>query len=170
MENKKDKIDIENIDDKSLNEKKISERFIEYQKYYLIIENSVYKIIIGKRKSEILIKSKKYEIALTCNDFYLLIKKDFKTIDELYDFILNLFEENRVIIKKIKINESMKLILRININTEERIIELLLNLEAYENNDANKMEIINNNSKNKEEILKLNDEIKLLKNEIETIE
>ena len=169
MEDKKDKIDIENIDDKSLNEKKISERFIEYQKYYLIIENSVYKIIIGKRKSEILIKSKKYEIALTCNDFYLLIKKDFKTIDELYDFILNLFEENRVIIKKIKINESMKLIFRININTEEKNIELLLNNEKYENNGKNNIEIIENNSKIKNEILELNEEINLFKKEIDTI-
>ena len=171
MEDKKDKMNIE-IENYSLNENNISEEFLEKQKYYLIIENSAHKIIVGKKKSEIVIKCSKYEIILTLNDFLLLMKKDFKTIDELYYFIINLFEENRVFIESITINFFMKLILRIN-NIEEKNIELILNnlnSKTNEKNSKNRKEIKNKNSEIKEDILQLNNEIISLKNEIITIE
>ena len=171
MEDKKDKMNIE-IENYSLNENNISEEFLEKQKYYLIIENSAHKIIVGKKKSEIVIKCSKYEIILTLNDFLLLMKKDFKTIDELYYFIINLFEENRVFIESITINFFMKLILRIN-NIEEKNIELILNNlnnKTNEKNSKNRKEIKNKNSEIKEDILQLNNEIISLKNEIITIE
>ena len=171
MEDKKDKMNIE-IENYSLNENNISEEFLEKQKYYLIIENSAHKIIVGKKKTEIVIKCSKYEIILTLNDFLLLMKKDFKTIDELYYFIINLFEENRVFIESITINFFMKLILRIN-NIEEKNIELILNnlnSKTNEKNSKNRKEIKNKNSEIKEDILQLNNEIISLKNEIITIE
>ena len=177
MENKKEKMDIETLGNNDFNEK-ITEEFLENEKYYLILDNRVYKIIIGKRKKEIVIKSNKYEITSTLEDFLILMKKNFKTIDELYSFIINLFEENRVFIENIIINKTMKLILRINNNTVEKNIELFLkhenkcknNNKTYEKKSENEIIIKNKNLEITEEILKLNNEIIFLKKEIEAMQ
>ena len=77
-------------------------------------------------------------------------------MDEAYHFI-NIFECNKVIIKEIKINKSIKLLIKMYINNIEKDIEILL---LSHNNNY----IINNYIKENNEIKKIKDEIKLFKN------
>ena len=93
----------------------LNEDILKYDEFYLIKENNAYKIIIEKLKNEILIKCKNYEIKLNNNDLSILSKSIINTIDEAYQFIINIFEYNKVIIKEIIINKSIKLLLKIYI-------------------------------------------------------
>ena len=88
----------------------------QYEEYYIIKENRVFKIIIKKRKNGIIIKYKSYETKLNINNLFNLANVQFDTIDEAYQFIINLFEENKVLIKNILINKSLKLLFNLNSN------------------------------------------------------
>ena len=117
------------------------ESIIENEEYYLIHENKAYKIIVYLYQSKILIKYKKYELQIDEN--YLesnLIKTKFKTIEENYIYINNIFEENKIYIKEIDYYKRIKL--KINISKEENDIILLYN----DNNKKHlsKNELINN--------------------------
>ena len=136
----------------------LNEDILKYDEFYLIKENNAYKIIIEKLKNEILIKYKNYEIKLNNNDLSILSKSIINTIDEAYQFIINIFEYNKVIIKEIIINKSIKLLLKIYINNIEKDIEILL---AYNKN--------NNYMNENNEIKILRDEINLLKEEIKML-
>ncbi len=74
-------------------------------------------------------------------------------IDEAYQFIVNIFEYNKIIIKEIKINKSIKLLLKIYIYNIEKDIEILLTYNNNYNGENNEIKI-------------LRDEIKILKEEI----
>ena len=123
----------------------LNQYILKYDEFYLIKENNAYKIKIGELKNQILIKCKNYEIKLNNNDLSILSKSIINTIDDAYQFMINIFEYNKVIIKEIKINESIKLLLKIYIYNIEKDIELLL---TYKNN------IINNYLKENNEINK----------------
>ena len=138
----------------------LNQYILKYDEFYLIKENNAYKIKIGELKNQILIKCKNYEIKLNNNDLSILSKSIINTIDDAYQFMINIFEYNKVIIKEIKINESIKLLLKIYIYNIEKDIELLL---TYKNN------IINNYLKENNEINKLKEEIKLLKEDIKIL-
>ena len=69
-----------------------------FQEYYLIKENSIFKMKIGKKKTEIFIKCKNYSISFNKEELSLLIKMSFNSINEVYEFIINIFEKNKVII------------------------------------------------------------------------
>ena len=142
------------------NKKKWYESIIECEEFFLIKENSVYKIIIANRKSEILIKCKNYEIHLNNNDFSILMKTKFNSLNELYIFIINRFEQSNVIIKDIIINQYIKLILKTIIDNKEHNIEIIL---SY-----NKNNLINNEMfvDLKNDLNYLKEEINLLKNKI----
>ena len=108
---------------------------IEYEEYFLIKENIVYKIIIQKLFEKIKIKSKNYEIDFSLNYLSLLTKLEFETINNAYKFIVNLFEENKIFINNIINKKEMKLILEIE---NKNKIEMIL---SY--NERNKDFIIN---------------------------
>ena len=95
---------------------------IEYEEYFLIKENIVYKIIVKKFCEEIKIKCKKYEINFTLGDLSILTKIKFETINKAYRFIVNLFEDNKVFIKNIIINKEIKLILKMENNNNFEMI------------------------------------------------
>ena len=116
---------------------------IDYEEYYLIKENKIYKIFIGKDISGIFIKCKKYIIRLTKKDFSNLFKKQFISLDEEFDYIRKIFDENEVEITNIIKEKEIKLLIK-NVNE----LTLLYNGQNNENNNG---------------IIK---EIKLLKNEI----
>ena len=84
---------------------------IEYEEYYLIKENCVYKFLIGKKKKEIIIKCKNYELILNNKDLSTLTKANLNTIDDSYLFIINAFEQNSVIIESIISGKTITLIL-----------------------------------------------------------
>ena len=119
---------------------------IDYEEYYLIKENKIYKIFIGKDISGIFIKCKKYIIRLTKKDFSNLFKKQFISLDEEFDYIRKIFDENEVEITNIIKEKEIKLLIKNN-------NELTL-FYSGQNNEYNN-DIIN--------------EIKLLKNEIKSI-
>ena len=140
-----------------LNENILLENILKYEEFYLIKENNAYKFIVEEFKDEILIKYKNYEIRLNNNDLSILTKMELNSVDEAYQLIINRFEHNKVIIKDIIINKTIKLLLKVNMNNIEKDIEMLL---LYRNNGNNNYMEVN------KEINKLKDEIKLLKNEI----
>ena len=133
----------------------------QYEEYYIIKENRVFKIIIKKRKNGIIIKYKNYETKLNINNLFNLANIQFDTIDEAYQFIINLFEENKVLIKNILINKSLKLLFNLNSNKN---IEILL-LYKKENINLIKDEMYEYN-KLKDDLCNINDEVKLLRREI----
>ena len=60
-------MNISNIKNNLSNKYELKDNIIDYQKYYLIKENSVFKFTILKRENDILIKSKKYELKIYLN-------------------------------------------------------------------------------------------------------
>ena len=150
----------------------INDNFCQFLEFFLIKENNAYKFIVGNLKDSILIKCKHYELLLNNTDLSTLIKKEINTIDEAYEYIVKIFDYNKVIIKEIKVNISIKLMLRIyNKNDEknEKNIELELryNNENYSiindlNYYYNKINDEINNLKDK--IMLLNEEINIIKN------
>ena len=136
-----------------------------YQEYYLIKENIVYKIVIEKKDNKIFIKYKNYLISFNHNDLSFLTKKDFNSINNAYEFIFNIFEENNIIIKKIIINKELLLLIKSN-NETGREIELTLKYnKEYKNNNNS----FNDIKQIKIEINNLKEENKILKNEIEQL-
>ena len=128
---------------------------IEYNEYYTIFGNNILKIIIGRIENEIIINCKNYMITFNLNDFFLLTKMQFNSINEAYDFIINIFEENNCIIKKIIKNKEIKLIFNLNNNKQMELI-LLYNKE-------NKDFIVKEINKLKIENIQLKKEISILK-------
>ena len=128
---------------------------IEYEEYFLIKENNVFKFIIEKEYNNIIIKCQNYEKRININDLSILNKSLFKNIDDAYEYINNLFENNKVNIKDININKSIKLTIFID---NKKNTEIVL---VY--NKKNKNNIINE-LKNKYK--DINNEINYLKNEL----
>ena len=107
----------------------LSETLIHYQEYYLIKENRIYKIIIGNNADNIFIKCNNYMIHFNQKEISILTKIKFSNIDKAYEFLINLFEENKVYINNIKVNKTFQLIL---INKKE--MEIILNYDEINNN------------------------------------
>ena len=100
---------------------------------YLNIKNILYFIIIRskfticKTNQEIFIKSNKYEAKFNHQDIENLTNIKFDTIEKEYNYFLNLFQQNSILIKDIIINKSM--ILSFIQNGKMRDITLLYNNE-----------------------------------------
>ena len=122
----------------NLNKDNKYENLLDYEEYYLIKEKVKYIFIIGKHSNDIIIKCKKYELILNNNDLSLLTNSIFNTINDSFLFIINIFKENKVIIKDIIINKTITLLLNIYINNKTKDIEMIL---LY--NKKNKYLIIN---------------------------
>ena len=99
----------------------------------LIYENITYKIVIGKNTNVIFIKNENYIFTFNENDFSILTNSKFNSIDDGYDFINILFEENRVIFKSIRINKETKLLIKTELKSD--IIKLTLKYDK----DTNKI-------------------------------
>ena len=126
------------------------EDLINYQDYFLLKDNNIYKFIIGKNKAKVFIKSKNYIISFNQIELSIYIKKQINSLNESFNYIINIFEENKASIKKIIRNEEIQLTMRIG---NERDIEIKL---KYNKNNENDNLILT-------EIKKLKDDIKKLK-------
>ena len=69
------------------------------EEYYLIKENYAYQIIIEKSKNHITIKNKNYVNIFNFIKIDICFGNMFNTLDEYYDYLINLFDENKVSIK-----------------------------------------------------------------------
>jgi regulator of replication initiation timing len=124
-----------------------------YQDFYLMQNGIIYKILIEQNKNEIKIKSNNNYIKIAkLNELSTLFKNDFHSLNNAFDYIIKIFEENKVSIKNIIIKKQIILTFKIN-NKQE--IDIIL--------------IFNKQSKSKgfilDELNKLNNEIQYLKNE-----
>ena len=148
----------------NIKENNIIENTSEYEKYYLLKKNNIYKIIVERLKNEFIIKYKNYEIKLNNNNLSKITNGILNNIDEAYELIINAFEKNKIMIKDMVINKSVKLFFKIYIYNKEKDIELILLYNKEK-------KFINNNNyyQLKEDINNLKEEIKILKTEIETI-
>ena len=81
----------------------------EYQEFFLMNNNSINKIIICQTNQEIIIKSNNYEVKLNQHNIENLMQTKFESIEKIYNFFLNLFQLNSIMIKEIIINKSMTL-------------------------------------------------------------
>ena len=147
--------------DSNLNNNKNFENLFKYEVYYLIKENNVYKIKITKKENEIIINCKNYKFILNNNNLSIITKSISNNVEQIYEFIINIFEQNKVIIKDIKIHRSIKLTLKTYTQKKEQDVEILL---LYDINDIN-----NNYYKLKNNIINLKDEINQLKKEINNL-
>ena len=155
--------------DSSSNNSQAYGELLDYQEFYLLNKNMIFKITVGKKEKGIIIKSKNYIILFNSNELSSLINNDSMSNDEAYQLIINSFEENKVIIKEIIINKEMQLTFKMNDNKEVEAIDVTLNYNPA-NKDFNYIELNNKyNSIKKQfdelinENLKLKDELNVLK-------
>ena len=150
-----------------ISERKFNNKLSE--EYYLTKDNTIYKVIVGKLNNTIIINCKRYETTFKNNELSILTKQELNSIDEEYEFIINLFEDNKVSIKEIKKDDYISLKLKINNFNEEKEIELSLKYyNFYENLFITKF---NNSAINNLfiKIKNMDKEINSLKNELQNL-
>ena len=131
------------------------------KEYYLIKDNNIYKFEIIKTKNDITIKCRNYIIQLKYNNLIELLKPNFKSIEDGYEFIINIFEDNKIIIKDIIPKELIKLSLNIDNNEKNNAY---INLLYNKNLNINEIDIYFNEIRN--EITNIKEELKIIKNEM----
>ena len=90
---------------------KTPERQLESKEFTISKDKTKYHIKLGKTKDKIILSSLNYEGNFDLDDL-IKISRLFsicKSIDEVYEFILNLFHRNKVIIKEVITNKEIKL-------------------------------------------------------------
>ena len=158
-----------NNNDSLIKEKNLDDNlYDDYQEYFIIKDKKdpkIFKIIILKRKEDIIIKSGKYKIHLNLFNFYHLTKSSFDILDKAYDYLTDLFEENKVSIKEKSTNNHIKLKFKEN---KKKEFELTLSYNKLNKNII--LNELNNQYEDlKEEINNLRNEINSLTKEIENI-
>ena len=138
---------------------------------------------IEKTKNNVIIRSSYYEIKLTKDNLSSLTKIIYKSTDELFEFIKNIFNQNKYRIKKVSSKEIILILIIYDvIKGKEKEIEIFL-LENFENSNYLFKELFskysfiekelynikNNNEQLMEENNKLKNDNKNLKIEIESI-
>ena len=164
---------------------------LEIKEYFLKKGNLSFMIIISKTRLNITIKSISYEIKLTPNEFSMTANQLFKSVDELYLFIKNIFEKKNVIIQDMN-NRIMKLILgaydminggmkqiEVYLYSQNNINDFILNdlflkyIKLEENinklNEKNKI-LLDENMKIKEDNLKFKSDILKLKSDMNLLQ
>ena len=164
---------------------------LEIKEYFLKKGNLSFMIIISKTRLNVTIKSISYEIKLTPNEFSMTANQLFKSVDELYLFIKNIFEKKNVIIQDMN-NRIMKLILgaydminggmkqiEVYLYSQNNINDFILNdlflkyIKLEENinklNEKNKI-LLDENIKIKEYNLKFKSDILKLKNDMNLLQ
>ena len=151
-----------------MNETKFLEDLIEYEEYYLIKDNKAYKIMIEKRKEEIIFKCKNYEAIINKYNLSILTKSMIHIFDNAYEIFVNLFEQNKVYIKSIIANKSIRLSLKISVRNRQKEFDILL-IYNKQNNFKILNELINNYTDLKYNINYLKSQINLIKTELNKI-
>lgn len=152
------------------------EIIIESKEYTITNNDNVYKISINKTDKGVLIRSLNYESRLTIQDLTKMTKISLENLDEAYDFIIDVFDNDRAIIKEIELFKVFKIrIIIFGFNGKEKYIDIEL---LY--NKKNKDIIINDlslkcNSLEEEvtslktQISDMNKEMNILKSEINNL-
>ena len=145
---------------------------IDYKEYNLYMDNNKYLLSLKRTENEILIFIDNYSTKLNLNEIQKLINNNqMNSIDKIFSFFQELLENNRVYIKQIEIDKTIKLLFKSNIeknNWNEKYIEFIL---IHKN--INKDYIINcinqNNYLLQQQINNLSQQNERLKHEIKNI-
>lgn len=86
-----------------------NQNMFENHEYFIFHNNSVIKFSVCKVNQEIIIKSDYYEVRLDLPNAINLLETQFDTIENVYYFILNLFQMNSIMIKEILVYKSITL-------------------------------------------------------------
>ena len=86
-----------------------NQNMFENHEYFIFHNNSVIKFSVCKVNQEIIIKSDYYEVRLDLPNSINLLETQFNTIENVYYYILNLFQMNSIMIKEILIYKSITL-------------------------------------------------------------
>ena len=129
----------------------------EYQEFFILNNNSVIKITICKTNKEIIIKSNNYELRLNHENMENLMQRKFDSIEQEYNFLLNIFQLNSVMIKEIIVNKSMSF----NFIQDGKIKQIIL---LYNNESTNIFQHVFNSEFNK-----LKNDISQIKQELQEI-
>ena len=129
---------------------------IYYQEFFIIKDNNIYKVILEKNNNKISISSGNYYKNFNLKELSILFKIDFTSINDAFNYLVDLFEDYKVNINnKIKYKEILLYFSFIN----GKNIEIKL---EYEKNHQNNF--ITN------KVIKLENEIKILKNKNDILE
>ena len=142
---------------------------INYKEYNLVKDNNEYLCIIKRVGNKIIISIDNYEIELKLNEIKSLIFNDNQNNanEDIFSYLLNFFEKNKVYIKEININKNISLIFKLNFgNKEEKEIILV-------NKNENKDYIINSLNQHNANLIKelsfLYEQNELIKREIKNL-
>ena len=94
----------------------------EKEEFQLIKNNIKYTFLILKLEAKIIIKNKNYFVKLDKNDIYKLFGVQFDSIENIFKYIINAFNEDKIIIKDIILNKEIILSLK---NLKEKEIKLI---------------------------------------------
>ena len=122
------------------------------KEYKINYYSNILKIIIAKTKYNVIIRSSYYELKYNINDLSILTKIKFNSIDEAYEFIDNIFNQNKYYIKDISSDQIILIIKTYDvIKGKEKNIELYLT-ENFDNKNYLIKELFNKYNKIENEI------------------
>ena len=143
----------------------ITEEILMRKEYFAQYYSEVYNITIDKTNSNIIIRNNCYEIKLDKQTLSLLTKVIFNTIDDMFTFSLNIFNQNKYYIKQI-LNNKMILVIGVYNMIEGREKEIELELkENFEDKNYLIKELFNRYSKMEKNIKEVNYNNQILKQE-----
>ena len=160
------------------NDNKIYEdTILEINEYIIPKGNIPLTFFLSKTKNYVIIRSIYYELKINPNDFSAITKQLFRSIDEIYQILKNIFEQKNIQILEIT-NKMMKLIITFHGfgQGSPKKIEIYLpcqkEINSYVINDlfSKYLRLEEENIKIKEENLKLKSDILKIKNEMAIIQ
>ena len=143
----------------------LEEEILVKKEYKINYLSDYINIIIEKTKNNIIIRSDYYELKLNIENLSLLTKAIFKSIDESFEYINNIFNQNKFRIKE-KNTKYIRLIIIIYdiIKCKEKEIELFLK-ENFDNQNYLIKELFNKYMKLGKEIIEVKNDNKIINDE-----
>ena len=159
------------------NENKIYEDTIVELNEYIIPKGPIpITFFLSKTKNYVIIRSISYELKLNQNDFSMMFKQIFRTIDEIYLFLKKIFEQKSIIIQELT-SKMMKIVIVLAIaQGGQKKVELYLpcqkEINSYIINDLfmKYLKLEENNYNLNEKNKKLIEENVKFKNDITTLQ
>ena len=106
----------------NINNSNYEDSILENREFQFIKNKVKYNLLIIKKKNCIIIKCKNYLVTLNNDEVCNLIELQYDSIDNSFKYLINLFNENKIIIKENIINQIIKLILILKDNKEKEIV------------------------------------------------
>ena len=139
----------------------IVESYIEVKEYQINKDDIIYNILLGKKNNSVIIRTLLYFYELHLNDS----KVKFNTINELFNFYNDLFEQNKVKIYSIN-KDNKEMVLYFSLEEEPST----LCLKYYEQNTSHIINYLwNKNIKLIKDLKKANEQINQIKDEYESL-